>query len=459
MIISLSAGLSGMGQESHGLLRVTPNGHYLQYEDGAAFFWLGDTGWELFHRLTLDEIVLYLDNRKSKGFNVIQAVIIAELDGIHKGNRYGEVPLMHANPDEPNEKYFSLVDTVVALAEKRGIIMALLPAWGDKVTLKYGGTGPVIFDTESGYRYGRFLGNRYKRFNNIVWILGGDRPPQDDQDDWKPVYRNIARGIKEGSGRNYLMSFHPGGYVWESSVYLHQESWLSFNMIQSGHAERDQPVWKGIMRDWNLQPVKPVIDAEPCYEEHPVNPWNNNWKESNGFFDDYEVRKQVYRSVFAGGFGVTYGNHSIWQFYQPGEEKVSLVRRYWQDALNSPGSYEMGYLRKLIESRPFLNRIPDTAIIEKGRGIKSDYVTAFRDSLGRYMMVYLPEGKRVTLNTSFIKSKEIRAYWFEPKSGKIKSNSLLKNRKRIEFIPPSLGAGNDWVLILDNADEDFNTFK
>jgi hypothetical protein len=179
------------GQSDHGLLKVTPNGHYLQYEDGTPFFWLGDTGWELFHRLTIQEIARYLDNRKSKGFNVIQAVILAELDGVHSSNKYGDYPLINNNPDKPNEKYFRLVDTVVVMAAKRGITMALLPAWGDKVTLKYGGKGPVIFDTANAYRYGKYLGNRYKNANNIIWILGGDRPPQDDKDDWKPVYAFI----------------------------------------------------------------------------------------------------------------------------------------------------------------------------------------------------------------------------------------------------------------------------
>jgi Protein of unknown function (DUF4038) len=78
---------------SHGRLKVTPDGHYLQFTDGTPFFWLGDTGWELFHRLRLEEIKIYLDNRAAKGFNVIQAVALAEFDGLTKPNQYGEVPL------------------------------------------------------------------------------------------------------------------------------------------------------------------------------------------------------------------------------------------------------------------------------------------------------------------------------------------------------------------------------
>src|SRR6476469_2871489 len=100
----------------HGRIVVSPNGHYLQYEDGTPFFWLGDTGWELFHRLKLEEINKYLDNRSQKGFTVIQAVLLAEFDGLRKPNQYGDVPLKNLDPAQPNESYFRFVDSVVKMA-------------------------------------------------------------------------------------------------------------------------------------------------------------------------------------------------------------------------------------------------------------------------------------------------------------------------------------------------------
>ncbi len=446
---------TAFAQNGHGMLKVTPNGHYIEYEDGTPFFWLGDTGWELFHRLTKEEITQYLDNRKSKGFNVIQAVIIAELDGMHAGNRYGDYPLVNDNPDQPNEKYFQLVDTVVAMAAKRGMVMALLPAWGDKITLKYGGTGPVIFNTENAYRYGKFLGKRYQHASNIVWMLGGDRPPQDDKDDWKPVYAAIAKGIDEGAGKHFLKTFHPGGYVWESSVYLHKEPWLDFNMIQSGHAELDQPVWKNVWRDWHLQPSKPVLDGEPCYEDHPINPWKG-WDPSKGYFRDYDVRREIYRSVFAGGCGVTYGHHAVWQFYSPSVEKLNYADRYWYDAMDRPGAFEAGYLRKLIESRPYLNRIPDTSLVINGQGTTNgEYIVAFRDADSSYAMVYMPVGKKVEINTALIKAGKIKASWFNPRTGKAEGTFAFRAAPTHWFTPPSLGAKNDWVLVLDNKAKNY----
>src|SRR5664279_2197427 len=67
----------------HGNLKVSENKHFLEFEDGTPFFYLGDTGWELFHRLNKEETEKYLENRRSKGFTVIQAVALAELDGLN----------------------------------------------------------------------------------------------------------------------------------------------------------------------------------------------------------------------------------------------------------------------------------------------------------------------------------------------------------------------------------------
>src|SRR6187431_1407813 len=123
IFFSVITGITVFSQQQwkHGRLQVTKDGHYLQYEDGTPFFWLGDTGWELFHRLDKEEIEGYLQNRKQKGFNVIQAVILAEFDGLKKPNRYGEIPLRDLDPTKPNEKYFELVDWTIQQAMKNNM--------------------------------------------------------------------------------------------------------------------------------------------------------------------------------------------------------------------------------------------------------------------------------------------------------------------------------------------------
>ena len=254
---------------SRGRIVVHPGGRYLQYADGRPFFYLGDTAWELFHRTTREEARLCLEDRARKGFTVIQAVCLAERDGLRVPNAYGDLPFADAGFTRPNERYFTYVDEVVAMADSLGLVIGLLPAWGDKFCLKWG-PGPEIFTTEGrAEAFGRYLGERYRIRRNIIWILGGDRPPEGRE----PILRAFARGIACGvAGREdysaCLITYHPWGKS-SSGDWLHDEPWLAFNMQQNGHAY-DFDLWERIARDYARRPVKPVLDGEPIYEEHPI---------------------------------------------------------------------------------------------------------------------------------------------------------------------------------------------
>ncbi|MFN3422021.1 MAG: DUF4038 domain-containing protein, partial [Armatimonadota bacterium] len=82
------------------------NRRFLVTEKGQPFFYLADTAWELFHRLNREEAETYLKDRAQKGFTVIQAVVLAELDGLNTPNAYGQKPLHNNDPTQPNEAYF-----------------------------------------------------------------------------------------------------------------------------------------------------------------------------------------------------------------------------------------------------------------------------------------------------------------------------------------------------------------
>ena len=438
---------NSQSQWTHGRLKVTADGHYLQYEDGTPFFWLGDTGWELFHRLRKEEINGYLENRREKGFNVIQAVILAEFNGLKRPNQYDQLPLVDLDPTKPNEKYFELIDYTVQLALQKNMFLGLLPTWGDKVT-KLWGEGPVIFNEDNAYVYGKWLGQRYKKYPNIVWILGGDRPPIIDSADYRPIWRAMATGISEGADGKAIFTYHTwGGH--STSEYFHNENWLSINSMQSGHGSgHDVAVWKMVEHDWNLKPAKPTLDDEPNYEDHPVNPWPK-WNPSNGYFRDYDVRKQIYRSVFAGACGATYGHHAVWQFLSAREDTINHADRYWTEAIDRPGAFQVGYLKRLIESHAAFDRVPDQSLILDGQGEQSEYAVAFRERNHQCAMVYLPVGKKIVVNTRFVGDSEITISWFNPRNGKIEKKMNLRNEGSMSFDPPTTGSGNDWVLIIE----------
>jgi len=426
-------------------LKVSADGHFLVKDDGSPFFYLGDTAWELFHRLTREEADQYLADRAAKGFTVIQAVVLAEFDGLTVPNPYGHLPLENADPARPVEPYFQHVDYIVNKAETLGLYIGILPTWGDKFNKRWG-VGPEIFTPENARIYGVFLGKRYKD-KPIIWILGGDRSPENERH--LAVIRMLAAGLKEGDGGNHLMTYHPMGGQ-NSSKWFHNDDWLSFNMFQSGHGARDIPNYNLTSANYRLVPAKPTLDGEARYEDHPI-----NWKPENGWFDDFDVRQAAYWSLLAGACGHTYGNHNIWQFLDAGRKPISSARTPWKTALDHKGSFQVGYARGLFESRPFQKLVPDQSILISDPGTGADHVRAARAVDGSFLFVYLPSGNPVRVKLDKIPGKKVNAFWFDPRENRAVKIGEFSNLESMEFIPPTSGRGNDWVLVLDDGTQDF----
>ena len=434
---------------SHGNLKVSENKRFLVFADNTPFFYLGDTGWELFHRLNKTDAEKYLENRRQKGFTVIQAVALAELDGLNIPNAEGEKPLINNDVTKPNEKYFAHMDWVIKKAEEKGIFIGLLPTWGDKWNKKWG-EGPEIFSPENARIYGKFLGSRYKNSPNIIWILGGDRPVETDLH--KQIIIEMALGLREGDGGAHLISFHPTGGS-GSSQYFQNELWLDFNMRQNGHSLSYTERYHQTADDYNLSPAKPVIDAEPVYEDHPIN-FN---PDQNGHSVAADIRRPLYWDLFSGACGHTYGHHSVWQMYSPEREPINRPLMPWYDAIDQPGAAQMVYGRLLMESRPFLNRIPDNSIILTSDvptsvpGAGAYQFVATRDQEGTYAMIYVPVGRKFNVHMDVIKGKAVNAWWYNPRNGSAKLIGKYTNAGTKEFISPAPGESTDWILVLDDA--------
>ena len=425
----------------NGKLKVSANKRFLEFDNGAKFFYLADTGWELFHRLTKVDAEKYLENRREKGFTVIQAVALAELDGLNTPNMEGEKPLINNDPTEPNEKYFAHVDWVIKKAAEKGIFIGLLPTWGDKIDKQWG-VGPVIFNKDNASVYGKWIANRYKYFPNIIWINGGDRQGGGDN---LAIWNALANAIKSVD-KNHLMTFHPSGGS-SSSQWFQEQNWLDFNMMQTGHGERSYAVYKKLMvYDYNIKPVKPTFDGEPRYEDHPHN-WN---PEVLGWFDEADVRQAAYWNLFSGGFGHTYGCHAIWQMLAPGREPVGYARHSWQADLDLPGAADMINVRRLMESRPMTERVPAQELVANDYMPETDYIVATKGK--NYAFVYIPTGLEANINLDKLGWTQSVVWWYNPRTGESTKLKELPNKGIQQFKPESGGRGNDWVLVFDNKD-------
>lgn len=433
VVLLLMLSVSAMAQ-----LKVSEDHRFLTTTTGKSFFWLGDTAWELFHKLTREEADLYLKNRADKGFTVIQAVVLAELDGLNKPNAYGDKPLINNNPAQPNEAYFKHVDYIVKKAEKLGLIIGMLPSWGDKWN-KAWGVGPEVFSPENADVFGEYLGKRYKN-NAVIWIMGGDRDIMDQTD--RDIIGAMAKGLKKGDEGKHLMTFHPQGGK-SSSDFFKNDSWIDFHMSQTGHSKESKN-YKFNLKNRALIPVKPHVDGEPRYEDHP-NDFNPGTK---GWMDDFDARQTAYWSMLSGAFGHTYGNHDIWQFFN-GHNPVSWARTNWKVALDQPGSMQVGLMRKLFERYHWQRLVPDQSIIAKDNPETVEYEVAAVSQDGNFLMAYLPYGRKTTVNTDKLKDKQLKASLFNPRDGSFLDLGAFENSGKKTIAPPSEGRGSDWVLVIE----------
>ena len=450
LILSISCTQKGY-QDEILPLQLSENNRFFEDSEGNPFFWLGDTGWLLFTKLSREEAETYLQDRADKGFNVIQAMVLHTLSAC---NFYGDSALVGRNTAMPVQTegnlisdpeqydYWDHVDFVVDLASQKGLHMALVPVWGSNVK-----GGHVSM--EQAEAYASFLAGRYGNRDNIIWLNGGDTPGDNATETWKLIGNTLR-----AQDPKHLITFHPRGRM-QSSWWFHEEPWLDFNMFQSGHRRYDQDDtelcygednWRYAADDYSKTPVKPTLDGEPSYEGIPQGLHDT----TEPYWTDKDVRRYAYWSVFAGCAGFTYGHNAIMQFYKPEDERPAYgARDYWNDAMHAPGAGQMQYLKKLMLSRPYFDRIPDPSIVGSTQGERYDYQAATRGK--DYIFIYTYNGRDIEVNLGTIGGQFIKVSWFNPRSGEVQVIGDFENTGTRTFNPPGEARdGNDWVLIIDS---------
>lgn len=305
------------------MLTVSENRRYI-LKNGKRFNYLADTAWTALQKLTRKEMLFYLDTRKEQGFNAIHVCLLSELDGIRKPNREGFLPFFDGDVNKPCLECFDLALFFIDECLKRGMVPVVLPTWGDKFNIKEG-LGPEIFTAENAYTYGEFVGRLIGEREDVIWMLGGDRPLENEYH--FSVVEQMAKGIRAGEESYHLMTFHPQGEA-SSADFLAGKDYIDFHSIQSSHAFGgflSEEILKQTLEKEN----KPCIDAECFYEDFPIG-FNTEW----GYrITPADIRKRIYRNLLNGAFGHAYGHQSVWRFQESCDEEYIFD---WRESLRRP---------------------------------------------------------------------------------------------------------------------------
>ena len=355
-------------------LRVASSQRHLVDQNGRQFLMVGDTPWSLMTGTTKAEAEAYLEDRRQRGFN---AIIVNIIEHYYNGpiNKEGNAPFQKTGNvydfSKPVEAYFANVDYVLGLARDKGFLVLLTPAY-----LGYGGGSegwwPEIntsVNTEAVMEnYGRYIGTRYRNFNNILWVMGGDWYGQESL----PKTQALVRGLQATDQAGRLYTAHnarqESGYQFYGS-----ESWFTVNSTYSDCALTPQRS----IDDYNRSRVMPFFYFEGRYENE-----NSTTQVC--------LRSQAYWPVLLGSVGSFFGNRPIWLF-DPG----------WQAALGSQGTQNMVHFGRLFKSRAWDKLVPDLngTVLTAGRGsLGADYAAAARTNDGATIIVYTPSQKALTID-------------------------------------------------------------
>ena len=415
-------------------LKVSLDNRYLIDQNDDPFLLIGDAPQALMVNASLKEARLLLADRASRGFNTVWIMLLCNdysggradsstYDGLKPFTRTGDL-------STPDEAYFSRCDEVLRAAASEGLLVLLDP-------IDTGGFLEMMrANGETKCRdYGRFLGDRYKGFDNILWMSGSDfqtwRDPGDDA-----LVRAVASGIREADTR-HIQTVELDYY---SSLSTDDPSWSG--LISLNAAYTYYPTYAEVLDGYDRVPTVPVFLVEADYELE------------NGT-DAERLRRQEYWSLLAGACGHVYGNDYVWP-----------LKTGWQSHLSSTGAREFGYCRELFASLPWQTLVPDRshALVTSGYGTyfsdgpphtsisENDYVQAAMTPDGRLGLVYVPSAR--TFRVDLIRlSGAVTARWYDPTAGSYRTidGSPFANTASRSFTTPGTHAdgASDWVLVLE----------
>jgi hypothetical protein len=423
---------------------------YLIDATGRPFLLHGDTAWSLIAQLIREDVDLYLQDRRARGFNTLLVSLIENhYSAKPPANAYGERPFRHrqaagvlqsetgADFTKPNDAYFAHADWVLHRAAEMGFLVLLTPSyvgccgdgWHDEMVAN--GPDPL-------HEYGRYLGRRYRGFTNILWVHGGDANPPN-----KGLVRALAEGIREFDSRS-LHTAHSAPWT-PAMAFWEGEPWLQVNNVYTAHPDAwsDNPVHAATLEQYARPERMPFFLIEGVYENmHGA--------------DERLLRTQAYQAWLCGATGHVFGNDPIWHFDMPGYPPRPAMT--WREALGSRGAQSMTSLRNLLAATPWWKLKPDitNAVVNDGLGPAEDRAVAASSIDRSFALVYLPSSRAITVDLGQLAGPQVAAHWYDPADGRFARVSgspfPATGSRRLQPTPDRNSSGfDDWVLILESS--------
>jgi hypothetical protein len=411
-------------------LRVSPNGRYVTDSAGRPFLINQASSWGLIQSLSTEDARSYLDQLAARGWNSVMVSIISydeRMPGDPPSWRGTDPFLQRWDFSTPNEAYFAHADTILMLARERGMLVTLVPSYlGFPDDPTQGWADELLSSSnsvEKSRAYGRYLGKRYKRFDNLVWVAGGDNLPARGSE-LEAHMRAIVEGIRT-EDPDHLWTAHWSGM--DAGTVSSENSDFADLIDLDGYYAFNYPLtYEKDLEQYSHRSGRPLIHLDMSYETE----WGG---------EPAEIRRRAYDAILSGAAGSSFNAGPDWY----------LFRNFRK--MDTPGTRETQHWFKLFSSQPWHELTPDVdhSALTDGFGERgsASYVCAAHTPDYRVIMAYLANGGSVTVDLGKLPGKSARVTWYDPTNGRTAGVTERAAEGRAALSAPS---GHSWVLIVES---------
>ena len=441
------------------------NGRYLVDREEEPFPILGRTAWFVLS-LESSQIEHFVADTQARGFNTIELYamthdvrgnnaprngagelpFLKQLDGASWNGSLDYREIAEQAPDftSPNEAYWQAVDSLLAICEKRGILVLLFPSYVGFAGGAEGWMQEMVANGPSRMRaYGRWIASRYRSQPNIVWMAGGDlgTPPRDFTDEQTEVHAAMLAGMKSITEQQ---SVHFSAEWTSQSIATDQADFGSAMTLNGVYS------WSGRIaslarRAYEQTPTRPVFLLEGPYDEE--GPDGNNTNPSAA----QPVRRFQWWGWLSSIGGYVTGNAYVWLFRSP-----------WTAHLDTRGARDMAVLNEFVGSIAWYELVPSgldgmrrLVTSEGSEPDAANFVSAAATRDGTLLVAYVPPGHRGTFVVDLgAMAAPLRVRWLDPTTGAYTADDTKASDSSVRrFATPGPNARGDmdWALVVDTA--------
>ena len=418
--------------------QVAEGGRHLVYGDSTPFFYLGCTAWEMSWRSYSHETDRYFSDRRAKGYNAVQMVVLSHRQFQEFGvvNRNGDSSLIGWDLGMLNPEYFRYLDSLISKANDSGLMVALVPLWAELAWLQDKGNHRFMFDRQEALSLARYVAARFGAYN-VLWIVAGDSEYHTLEQ--QAFWGDFARTLDTVGGGDHLITVHTSGWGGSWLYFDNDTPWLDFHTYHSSHLADNDYTWLATAEAYPLEPPKPLVNGEQVYEDI----FNNFHPDSTRIGREH-VRQAAFESFLTGArVGIVYGANSIWQWhngtyaFEAHSPRVEVM-----EAIDFPGSRDAATARNILQRFPWTEFSPRAnLVLEKPQNTFVPCSVA--DSLAVAYLFY--DVSPVTFDFSGL-GDTVRLSWINPVTGVEQPGETFYKGSltALRAVAPSRG---DWVLV------------